>query len=507
MSRNRGRRCDDTPKLNKKKVLATIIAIIVIIMIIVSFKKLLTQDEINQEVSSLTAYFSAYENGKWGVIDNKGNKIIDTTYDDMIVIPDKNEEMFICTYGVDYNTENFQTKVLNAKGEEILKEYSQVKAIENTDGKSIWYENNVLIFKENGKYGLINFDGKKILEPEYDNIYALTGFEKSVIVEKNGKKGLVSTSMGEVIIPPEYADITNLSNTYDYGYIVKNEANKFGVIKADKTKVLDLKYDEIKKVVGKDTYVVVENGKLEIVDNKGNVILNSGFDSVVEIESNDYIITRNGKYGVIDKTGKDIIPAEYEEIKVGCLNSFVAKKNGKYGVIDKAGSVIVDYKYNYINYIKEANIYECERDNKKTDILDRECKKLVENVIISDLNLEKGYLRIRDNGEYKYYNFKFEEKSSKEILATNTLFLVKENGKYGYINKKGEKIVDCIYDDAKEQNEYGFCAIKKDGKWGAIKSDGTIVVKPSVNLDNSLYIDFIGQWHRYNDQMLNAYVK
>lgn len=507
MSRNRGRRCDDTPKLNKKKVLATIIAIIVIVMIIFSFKKLLTEEEVNQEVSSLTAYFSAYENNKWGVIDNKGNKIIDTTYQDMIIIPDKNKEMFICTYGVDYNTEEFKTKVLNAKGEEILKEYSQVKPIENTDGKSIWYENNVLIFKENNKYGLINFDGKKILEPEYDNIYALTGFEKSVIVEKNGKKGLVSTSMGEIIIPPEYSDITNLSNTYEYGYIVKNEANKFGVIKADKTKVLDLKYDEIKKVVGKDLYVVVENGKLEIVDNKGNVVLNSGFDSVVEIESNDFIITRNGKYGIIDKTGKDIIPADYEEIKIGCLNSYVAKKNGKYGIIDKAGTVIVDYKYNFINYIKEANIYECERDNKKTDILDHECKKLAENVIISDLNLEKGYLRIRDNGEYKYYNFKFEEKSSKEILATNTLFLVKENGKYGYINKKGEKIVDCIYDDAKEQNEYGFCAIKKDGKWGALKSDGSIVVKPTVNLDNSLYIDFIGQWHRYNDQMLNAYVK
>lgn len=39
MSRKRGKRYDNTPKLNKKKVLATIIAIIVIIMMVISFKK------------------------------------------------------------------------------------------------------------------------------------------------------------------------------------------------------------------------------------------------------------------------------------------------------------------------------------------------------------------------------------------------------------------------------------------------------------------------------------
>lgn len=38
MSRSRGKRYDDTPKLNKKKVFATFIAIIVFIMIIISLK-------------------------------------------------------------------------------------------------------------------------------------------------------------------------------------------------------------------------------------------------------------------------------------------------------------------------------------------------------------------------------------------------------------------------------------------------------------------------------------
>ena len=116
-------------------------------------------------------------------------------------------------------------------------------------------------------------------------------------------------------------------------------------------------------------------------------------------------------------------------------------------------------------------------------------------------------MRVREGEDYKFYNFKFEEKSNKEILATNTLFLIKENGKYGYENKNGERIVDCIYDDAKEQNEFGFCAVNKEGLWGVLGSDGTIIVEPSRNLDNYLYIDFIGEWNRFNDLSINVYTK
>ena len=127
--------------------------------------------------------------------------------------------------------------------------------------------------------------------------------------------------------------------------------------------------------------------------------------------------------------------------------------------------------------------------------------------IVSEINTQRNYIRLRVGEEYKYYNFKFEEKINKEILSTNTLFLVKENGKYGYENKNGERVVDCIYDDAKEQNEFGYCAVKKDGKWGTLKSDGTVVVNPTRNLEEYLYIDFIAEWNRYNDLRLNVYTK
>lgn len=507
MSRSRGRRYDDTPKLNKKKVAATIIAIIVFIMIIVSLKNLFTNNDNTKDVSTLTTYISAYENNKWGIIDNKGNIIIDCNYEEMIVVPDKNKAIFICVENPNYSNDTYTTKVVNEKGEKIFTEYNEVQPIENSNASKSWYESNVLKYKKDDKFGLINFDGKTVLNAEYDNIYALPGIEKSVIVEKDGKKGLVSTSIGEVIIPVEYQDITSLTDSYEDGYIVRTNDNKFGVILPDKTKVLEPKYDQIKNVTGNNYYVVLENGTLEVVDKKGTVILNTGFESIEQINVDNFIVTIGGKYGVISKAGETVIEAKYEYLKHSFSNNYVAKQNGKYGIIDASSKEIIGFNYEKITYIKEADFFEADKENITTDIIDRNFNVVLSNIIVSDLNVDNGYLRVRDNNEYKYYNLKLEEKTNKEVLPTNTLFLVKENGKYGYENKNGDRIVDCIYDDAKEQNEFGFCAVNKDGNWGSLGSNGAVILEPKVNCDNYLYIDFIGNWHKYNNLQMNVYTK
>ena len=125
---------------------------------------------------------------------------------------------------------------------------------------------------------------------------------------------------------------------------------------------------------------------------------------------------------------------------------------------------------------------------------------------ISKVDTEKGYIRARVGEDYKYYNLQYQEIRSQDALKDNTLFLVKENGKYGYVNKDGQKIVECVYDDAKEQNKFGYAAVNKDGKWGTLQSNGSVLLEPSVSYDNSVNIDFIGKWHISENSELNAYV-
>ena len=186
MRRVKGKRYDNERKLNVKKVIAFIVAIIVLIMVIISFKDLLSsgKESLTKDVSTLTTYISIYENNKWGVIDNKGNKIIEPTYDEMIVIPDKNEPVFICTYDVDYTSGTYKTKVLNENGKIILEDYELVEALENATSNEVWYEKDVLKFEQDGKYGLIDYKGTVVIDPEYSEIKTMSGVQNNLLIVK-----------------------------------------------------------------------------------------------------------------------------------------------------------------------------------------------------------------------------------------------------------------------------------------------------------------------------------
>lgn len=135
---SRGRRYEE-PKLNMKKVFAVILAIIVIIMSIFIIKGVLTKNKDQGKISSKD-YFASFKDNKWGIIDESGNTVIDPSYEEMIIVPNSKNDVFLCTYDVDYNTGTYKTKVLNSKNEEIFKDYEQVEAIQNKDeNDNLWY--------------------------------------------------------------------------------------------------------------------------------------------------------------------------------------------------------------------------------------------------------------------------------------------------------------------------------------------------------------------------------
>lgn len=498
---SRGKRYEAEGKLNYQKVFAVVLAIAVVIMFIFIVRNILNQRE---KSSKNYEYFLLYAENKWGIINQDGEIVIKPSYREMIVIPNKTKEIFICTYNINEETGAYETKVINSKNEEILTEYEKIEAIQNIDqNNNIWYEENILKVKKDGKYGLIDLNGKIILPIEYSQITGLKGVENSIIIEKDGKIGLANDN-GSIIIEPNYKEIKNLGDTYKNGYITINEEGKYGLISTTKKQILESKYDEISQIYLKEYYLVKENGKQKLIKSSGETIIEDGFDEIKSITSNGVIYVKDNLYGEMSETGEIEIQAKYQDLKQSTEGIYIAKQNEKYGIIDFVGNEKIPFNYAEITYDEKTNLYLAENEQYQTSIIDNEFNIKITG-ILSEINTEKDYIKMRIDDEYKYYNFKLEEKSNTEILKENTIFLSKKDGKYGYVDKKGNAVTEFIYDDATEQNENGYVAVKKNGLWGSLDKDGNIVIEPQYNLENNLKINFIGKWHLGEDLNMNYY--
>ncbi|MGN1300215.1 MAG: WG repeat-containing protein [Clostridia bacterium] len=504
---SKGKRYNGTGnKLNVKKVFAVVIAILAIIMFILILVRLMKPTKSSTEKNIAMAYYAAFDNDKWGVINSSGETVINPSYDEMIIIPNKEKPVFIVMYDVDYSNNTYKTKAINEKNEQLFSGYEQVEAIQNYDKQNnLWYEKSCLRVKKGDKYGLIDFSGKVLLDCDYDSIEPIIGINNSLVTVKDGKMGLVSAT-GSAIIENEYEQITALTSKYEDGYIVKSSEGKFGIIGTNKKMTLPIDYEEIKHVYSENTYVAKENGIWKIINTTNNSSDDLKYDDVKSIDLTYMTVEKDGKYGIALTTGEEKIAPQYDSLKNIYQNYYIAKKDNLYGVIDTDNTIKIDFKYKNLVYIKEANIIEGDSEKIETDLFDKNFSLKLSG-IVSEINTDKGYMKVRVNFDYKYYNFKFEEKKNTEILTNNTLFLSKKDGKYGYVDKNNVVVVNYIYDDATEQNDSGYVAVKKDGKWGTINSKGETVVEPSLELINNPIIDFIGKWHLAEDINANYYIK
>ena len=78
-----------------------------------------------------------------------------------------------------------------------------------------------------------------------------------------------------------------------------------------------------------------------------------------------------------------------------------------------------------------------------------------------------------------------------------------DNGKHGFINKKGDIVIPCEYNDVDDFRE-GFAPVKIDGKWGFINKQGQIVVCPKYysvsGFENGFCSAHRRNFYKYQDE-------
>ena len=105
-------------------------------------------------------------------------------------------------------------------------------------------------------------------------------------------------------------------------------------------------------------------------------------------------------------------------------------------------------------------------------------------------DFNEGFAWVKKDGKWGYINTKGEQivecKFDDAYYFNEGFAWVKEYGKWGYINTKGEQIIECKFDDAWGFKE-GFDRVQKDGKCGYINTKGEQIVE--CKFDDAYYFN------------------
>lgn len=508
--------------MKKKSVIILSIILIAIIVVSAYFIIQKVQEKNRKyEIETITEYkyFVVKENSKYGVIDRQGNKIIESQYDD-IKIPNPEKAVFIC-----YEGEN--TKALNLNGEEIFTKYKNIEPLRLKNISSdLMYEKSALKYEKDGKYGIIDFDGKKITNAIYEEIDTLQFKEGELLVKKDGKYGVINIK-GATLVKTEYDKIEvdkfyEQANAYkNAGYIVTKtteDGYRYGYVNLEGKEIVETKYNDLYRVTevnSNDIYIIcAENGRYGLLKN-GKQIIDNEYQSLLYNESNDTITALKGKkYGVFSNSGKLIIPFEYKQIDITGKNIYATTTdeniktfdaNGKetsmspnLAIIDventeykiyietidgktkysvyKNGEQVTQKDYTYMQYLHDNYFIACNTNGKLGVIDDNENIKIGFNYnSIHQIENTNMIETLNNNTEItEIYSSKMEKICElKNAIIENNIEYIKiyNDEESKYITKEEKEVSNVeIFKDNK------IFANKKDNEWGFFDTNGNKVI-------------------------------
>lgn len=397
-----------------RKISIIIVAIIIVISLAISIY-IPNRDKIETEKEDTSINYSTIEeDGKIGVAE--GDDVIIEPQYEKVVIPNQHRAVFMCQSGDD-------KKFVDAKNEEIFKDYDNVELIEYDASE---YEKNILKYEKNGKYGLLSIAGNTITDAKYEELASFANKEGEVIVKENGEYGIIDEK-GNVKIKNKYDLIesdgyyTDENGYKKSGYIVRvttSDGYRYGYYDSDGVQVLSEEYNQITRItqIKNDIYLIAaKNGQYGVFINNSKII-NTQYQSIdYNQDLQMFIVERTGQFGAINLKGTEIIPTEYSELTINGIYLYGIKDEDQ-RVFDVNGNV-VDIPFNtYITSTSSSKYF---------------IKNEAGNYSILDSNFE-----VISSQNYHFLEYAYDQ----YFIATN------EQDKVGVIDLEENVVVDFNYD-------------------------------------------------------------
>lgn len=307
---------------------------------------------------------------KWSIIDKEGNVIVETEYpttgvdisnvfDDVYWVksngrcqlfsvnqpnqPLLDEEQanvadFIyCGYTF-VATRQQPIRIINTKGETVATLSESIR-----ECHSFGKDGYAVVRGEGGKFGVVDTNGKLLIEPTYTNLQPLG--EGVFLAELRQFLDAQGNVLGE--IDPQKYVVTNLG--MEKGKMIVRDAstrlccviNQKGEEEFALPMAVDASYYKGGYAPFRDA-----SGLWGILDDDGDVVVQPQYPMLFNIGGGEFIVNANGGFGVINAQGETIVDFNYnggfDPEKVG--ENFIMARNYEYMLVNKQGEELATFK-------------------------------------------------------------------------------------------------------------------------------------------------------------------
>lgn len=301
--------------------------------------------------------------------------------------------------------------------------------------------------------GYIDMKGNFIIQPQFDYVDEFS--EGLAVIELNNKYGFID-SEGNIVIEPRF---DNKPNNFSEGLAAIEIDDKYGFINTKGELVVEPKFDLVGDFSEDLAFVEIKR-KFGFINEQGEVVIPIKYDFFGIVQFSEGLVhvgvSENGKKSsfYIDKTGKRAIDYNItfgSDFKDGVAIGYIYENSIKGNkLIDKKGNILLDFKYKAT--YSEGKIKTGKNSTTWAfyDIHGKELFALPENVFprdfsdgmaaVCNINIQKwGYINTKGElvVDYKY--------NSGDTLPSNIDFkkgyaIVRDKEMRKVINTKGEEI-------------------------------------------------------------------
>jgi len=372
------------------------------------------------------------------------------------------------------------------------------------------YKSGYAIMHKNLDQGLIDQDGKIVIEPSFQQIKitdaekatALPHHEWFILNEKNeiqlrvqadelfpvseeaiiygysSKYGLLGPQMN-VTLSAQYDELKPLRN----GLFIAKQNRKYGVIHPDNSISIPIVYDSI--LVEGTSYRAFNNADgWRLVDHENKVKTQKQFDWIGSKQDELFPVTNFGYWGAINNSGIEIIHCVFDSLIQISEKQLVVKFKNQYGIISNKEEWLVSPQNFPLRLVNDSCYLQIQPQNVFLTKFSGEVVYFTDNRVEFLSSFFKEYL---PDGTIKLIDYQGRlmnlidppvlDKLEEVYAEHEGMRGIKRDNKYGFVDARNRLRIANRYDGIGDFHE-GLAAIKLLGKWGFLSQQDQIIINP-----------------------------